>query len=271
MKTYSQKIDSNIKNHGNNYYSLYDMGNITRCKVDSEYLGEVMLVNEYLIWHSVHKYIGKPEMIEKNYKVDKDDVLQLGRLGFFKSIMAFDIYRGVKFSSFAVTAIVREIKSYLRDSSCIIRPTRTANDLMNRIGRLEQQLGYLPSPEDLAIMLDSDEEKVKKALKIGKTVKYLDEPAIHNNSGGANEVVTHLDLIKDEIDVEEYVVDKVIVDGIVDEISDSLTDKESAVLKARLAGYSQTEVAELMDISPIKVSRIIKKVQTIMINLGYAR
>lgn len=237
------------------------MQNILRCKSDSDYLGEVMIVNEYLIWHSIHKYIGKPEMIEKNFKVDKDDILQLGRLGFFKSIMAFDIYRGVKFSSFAVTAIVREIKSYLRDSSYTIRPTRTANDLMNRISRLEIDLGYLPSIEDIALLLSADEEKVKKAVMIGKTVKYLDEPALQNNGGGANEVVTHLELVKDSFDIESYVTEKILVDNLIDSLKEDLTDLEVGVLKARVFGYSQTETAELFNLSPIKVSRIMRKIQ----------
>ena len=128
------------------------MENIERCKVDESYLGDVLLVNEDLIWHSVHKYIGKPEVIIANNCIDKDDILQLGRLGFIKSIYAFETSRGIKFSSFSVTAIVREIRCFLRDSGSIIRPTRTANELIHKINRIDKELGYTPPIEELAEM-----------------------------------------------------------------------------------------------------------------------
>ena len=132
-------IQENLKKDSN-YYSLYDMKNIERCKVDPDYLGEVMIANENMIWYAIHKYIGKPEVIASNYGIEKDDISQLGRMGFIKSIKAFDTNRGIKFSSFAVTAIVREIRCYLRDSANIIRLTRTAHALLNDIKKVEKDL-----------------------------------------------------------------------------------------------------------------------------------
>jgi RNA polymerase sigma factor (sigma-70 family) len=265
MSKYPAFIQENLQDN-KKYYSLYDMDNILRCKGDSSYLGEVMVANEDLIWHSVHKYVGKPETLSSNYRVDKDDILQLGRLGFFKAIMAFDLNYGTKFSSFAVTAIVREIKCYLRDSANIIRPTRTANELINRIGRLEAELGYLPSIDDISIMLDEQEERVKKALQIGKTVKYLDEPVSspRNNLGASTVPITSLDLIVDGAELEADVVDKVLVDSIIDSIRDKLTDKEVSVLRHRIDGFSQTQTANKESISQMRVSRIVKKVATLL-------
>lgn len=267
MSKYPAHIQKNILSNGK-YYSLYEMENILRCKEDSDYLGEVMIANEHLIWHSVHKYIGKPEVIASNYRIDKDDILQLGRLGFFKAIMAFDVTRGVKFSSFAVTAIVREIKCYLRDSANIIRPTRTANELINRINRLESELGYLPSVEDIALILDEAEDRVKKALQIGKTVKYLDEP-IRKNSDMIyeNSVTTALDLVQDNVEIEAEVLDKVLIDTVIESISDSLSEKEISVLRNRIDGFSQTQTADKENISQMRVSRIMKKVASLLKDL----
>ncbi|MBO9607215.1 MAG: sigma-70 family RNA polymerase sigma factor [Paenibacillaceae bacterium] len=259
MSKYPHHIQKNITDSHGQYYSLYRRDNILRCKEDKAYLGEAMLANEDLIWHSVHKYVGKPETIITSFRIDKDDILQLGRLGFFKAMMAFDPDRGVKFSSFAVIAIVREIKCYLRDSANMVRITRTANDLLNRIARLEVELGYLPPYKDVAAMLDEQEDRVKKALQIGKAVKFLDEPI--PNTGG----VTSLEIIPDTSDMESGVLDKVMIDAVIAKISEGLTNVEISVVKKRLIeGLSQTQTADREGISQVRVSRIMRKVASML-------
>lgn len=256
---YPSHIKRNLEKD-KDYYSLHNMENIERCKVDEEYLGDVMIVNENLIWHSVHKYIGKPEQIARNNCVEKDDILQLGRMGFIKSIKAFDPTRGVKFSSFSVTAIVREIRCFLRDSANIIRPTRTANELIYRINRLEHELGELPSVEEIAILLDEDEDKIIKALQVGQSVRYLDEPIGETD----DQNITLLDVINNGEGIELDVVDKVYVDSVIDIVKSKLSEKEVSVLKHRISGLNQTQTAEKENISQMRVSRIMKKVAKII-------
>lgn len=251
------------------YYSLDVMENIERAKDDPDYLGDTILVNENLIWHSVHKYVGKPETLTKNYCVEKDDIFQLGRYGFIKAIKAFDTGRGVKFSSFAVTAIVREVKCYLRDSASIIRPTRTANELIHRISRAEVELGYPPSIEDLSLMLDETEERIVKALRVGQPVRYLDEP-IHLEGGEGSHNASYMDLISDSGDLENQIVDKLYVDSIIDAVKTQLTPKELSVLICRASGLTQTQTANIENISQMRVSRIMKKIASMLAYLPEA-
>lgn len=114
MEAYSEHIKQNLE-QCSGYYSLTCWENLERCQVDREYLGELLLVHEDLIWRSIHKYVGKPEMIARAYCLDKEDILQLGRLGMIKAVRAFDTGRGVRFSSFAVKVIAREVKCFLQD------------------------------------------------------------------------------------------------------------------------------------------------------------
>jgi RNA polymerase sporulation-specific sigma factor len=247
------------------YYSLDSMDNIEMCKVDPEYLGDVMLVNENLIWHSIHKYIGKPEKVVRNMCVEKEDLIQLGRIGFLKAIRAFDTRRGIRFSSFAVIAIVREVKCFLRDSASIIRPTRTASELMTRIHRIERELQSLPPVADLAMMLDSDVESVTKAMVIGKKVVYLDEP--HRNQGqskGPDCEVTMLDLIMDQQVLEHDVVDKVYAETVVEWLRGRLKEEEIRVLQWRMCGFNQAQAAEKERMSQMRVSRIMKKISNLL-------
>lgn len=245
----------NIKD--SKYYSLDIKENVERCKTDEEYLGEVILANENLIWHSVHKYIGKPEMICRQYGIEKDDILQLGRVGFLKAVKAFDPDRGVKFSSFAVTAIVREIRCFLRDSAKIIRPTRSANNLINRINKIEHELGYLPSIKDLAAILGEDEEKIEKAIRIGRSVRYLDEPISKKND---TNTITLLDTLNSGIEIEDDVLDRIYIDSILEKVKDRLSEKELRILQHRINGLTNLEVAEQENLSKMIVNQIMKKV-----------
>jgi RNA polymerase sigma factor (sigma-70 family) len=244
------------------YYSMYRMDNIERCKEDPAYLGDVLLVNENLIWHSVHKYIGKPETIADNNGLEKEDILQLGRMGYIKAIKAFDTTRGIKFSSFAVTAIVREIRCFLRDTANIIRLTRTAHSLLMDIRKVENDFGYMPSVEDLAMLLDEKEEKITKVLQIGQPVKSLEGkvtyPLVEKQRYVPDTCL--MDLLHADENVEIDVVDKVYVDSIIDSIRAKLTDTEVNVLNSQMEGNSQTQTAREYNISQMRVSRIIKKI-----------
>lgn len=263
MDKFSEHISMNLK-LDKKFYSMDLVGNIERCQVDENFLGDSILVNENLIWHSVHKYIGKPEVIIKNHCVEKDDILQLGRLGFVKAVKAFDTGRGVKFSSFAVTAIVREIRCFLRDSASIIRPTRTATELINRINRLEHDMGYLPTTHEIALLLDEEEEKINKALQVGKGVKYLDEPVGADDQQA--QAVTLMDTIYSGENIEDGVVDRIYVDAVIESVKSKLSEKEVTVLKHRVEGFNQTQTAEMEDISQMRVSRIMRKVAKMLDN-----
>lgn len=258
-KSYPSFIEDNIREE-KQYYSLDSTFNLERCKVDMAYLGDVLLVNENLIWYSIHKYIGKPEAIVANNCIEKDDIIQLGRLGFIKAIKAFDVSRGVKFSSFAVIAIIREIRCYLRDSSHIIRPTRTAHALILKINRAEGSLGYMPSVEDLALLLDESEDKISKALQIGNGVGYLDETVETENSLP----VSLMDLLGGNPSFEEDALENLYMDDVIDYLSEKLSAIELTILKLRLSGLSQSEAARHENVSLMRVSRTLKKIGTLM-------
>ncbi|MGA4519268.1 sigma-70 family RNA polymerase sigma factor [Solibacillus silvestris] len=258
LDKFPEHIQINLKNDSA-FYSMDVRENILLAKQDPDYLGEVLIANENLIWHSVHKYIGKPDVITNNNCIEKDDILQLGRLGFIKSVKAFDVERGVRFSSFSVTAIVREIRCFLRDSASVIRPTRTANDILNKISRIEADLGYLPTTDEIAFLLDESEDKISKALRIGKTVKYLDEP-IHNDTGS----VTVMDTLESSEGIETNVLDKVYVDTVIGIVKERLTEKEMCVLDHRMNGLNQTQIAKCENISQMRVSRIMQKVASLI-------
>lgn len=236
---------------------------ISLAKVDADVLGEVMLANESLIWHSIKRYVGDINVICNKYSVEKDDLLQLGRVGFIKSIRAFDVHRGVRFSSFSVPAITREIRCFLRDNGSVIRPTRKASELLYRIHKIEDDLGYLPPLEEVADILDANLEQVIKAVRIGKTVHYLDV-TISTDYDGA---ISFVDTINDDIDVEGEVLDEMYGGELDKLLKRILSTQEYKVLQYRLQGdMTKNQIASNLGISKMRVNRMLKKIGVIVEN-----
>lgn len=267
-KDLPEYIQSNI-NKNKDYYSLYDMANVTRCKNDSTYLGDVMIVNENLIWHCIHKYVGNPDIIAKHNHIDKSDILQLGRMGFIKAIHAFDTERGVKFSSFAATAIMREVRCYLRDSVNIMRISRNAQRILRELRNLEEILGYAPSVEEAAEELEENSNAITKALIIGQPMKYLDAPRarISREEGGHSFAWAGGDtpyLIDDSPNPEDKALDKIYIQEVLQYLDGKLTPFEKEILYQQLEGTTQVQIAKEHGVSHMKVSRVMNKIMSLI-------
>jgi RNA polymerase sigma factor (sigma-70 family) len=219
-----------------------------------------------LIWHSIHKYVGKPEVVAKNNGMEKDDIFQLGVMGLLKAVRDFDVNRGIKFSSYAVTAIYREVRCYIRDSSNIIRLSRTAYSLLNEIRKLEGELGYIPQTRELALYFNESEDKIVKALQIGKSVKYLDE-AVTKSECRVSDTLKITDmLIDDDVNVEDCVLDRLYLENMLQTLNPYLTEVECKVLKGQLDGLTQAQISKNYRISTMKVSRSMKKIMALVQN-----
>lgn len=236
-------------------YSLYNMSNIERAKNDNEYLGELIENNVNLIWHAIHKYINISNNVLETCGVTRDDLLQLGKIGFIKAIRAFDTTRGVKFSSFAVVAIVREIRYFLRSNFSIIKVPRTVQALITNIKNLEADLGYLPPPKDLAAFFGTTEKRIKQVLKVGEFIKSIDESS--DNMNYANNIESN-----ERVDLA--VEDKLFIDTIIETVKEKLTDIEMEILKLQLSGNNQCDTARDLGISNMKVSRTVHKIRSIL-------
>lgn len=202
----------------------------------------------------VHGNFPLIKAIVKNYLnkgVDYDDLYQLGCVGFLKAIKNFDESVGVKFSTYAVPMIAGEIKRFLRD------------DGMIKVSR---------SIKSLAIKIKAYNEQIKAE---GKEPLHINEIAKHFNVD-LEDVVVALDSsqqilsIQAKIDEDDpnsqSVIDKIAVSDKNDEMLDKLILKEEImklpekerkiILLRYFRGKTQGEVADIMQISQVQVSRI---------------
>ena len=65
-------------------------------------------------------------------RLEYDDLMQLGAVGFLKAVMGFDASYGVRFSTYAVPMIAGEIKRFLRDDGAV-KVSRWAKTLSAKI------------------------------------------------------------------------------------------------------------------------------------------
>lgn len=190
-----------------------------------------------------------------NKGVEYDDLYQLGCVGFLKAIKNFDENMGVKFSTYAVPMIAGEIKRFLRDDG-MIKVSRSIKTLAIKIRSLNERLkseGKEPLKiNELAKHFSVDEEDVVEALDSSQQILSIqakldeDDP---NSQSMIDKITT--------VDKSDEMLDRLILK---DEIL-KLPEKEKKIILLRyFRGKTQGEVAEILGISQVQVSRMESKI-----------
>ena len=192
--------------------------------------------NLKLVLSVIQRFSGRGETM--------DDLFQVGCIGLIKAIDNFNIDLNFKFSTYAVSMIIGEVRRFLRDNNPI-RVSRSLRDTAYKAMQAKEVL----------------QNKLNRQMKVGK-----------------EEVVIALEAIVDPISIYEPVYseggDTIYV---CDQIGDKNTDeswvnilnlkqqlknlpaREKQIINMRfLQGKTQTEVAEEIGISQAQVSRIEK-------------
>ena len=205
---------------------------------------DVIEENRNLIYSVCSKYQG--------YN-DKGDLHQVGVIGLMKAYKNFDEARDVKFSTYAFPYIVGEVSSYVRENKAIkvsrdmIRLGRKINEYIDKHIKVR---GYAPTVSEIALMLDAPEEKIISALDACRQTKSLDEEI--NNEG---KTITLLDVTPKK----ETLSKDVLLD--LKEAFSYLSDEEKMLVENRyFKDLTQSEVAKIMDVNQVYVSRMEKKV-----------
>lgn len=190
-----------------------------------------------------------------NKGVEYDDLYQLGCVGFLKAIKNFDDSVGVKFSTYAVPMIAGEIKRFLRDDG-MIKVSRSIKTLAIKIRALNEKMkseGKEPLKlEELAKHFSVDEEDVIVALDSSQQILSIqakldeDDP---NSQSMIDKITT--------VDKSDEMLDKLILK---EEIL-KLPEKEKKIILLRyFRGKTQGEVADVLGISQVQVSRMETKI-----------
>jgi RNA polymerase sigma-B factor len=187
-----------------------------------------------------------------------DDLLQVASLGLVKAIDRFDTSRGTAFSSFAVPTILGELKRYFRDLGWSVHVPRGAQELALKVEDGRQQLmsrtGRPPSVPEIAEYLELSIEQVLEALETAGAhhTASLDSP----REDGEEDSGTLADAFG-QIDERFELVDAKVT---IAAAAKHLGARERRVLLLRFVeDLTQSQIAEMIGVSQMQVSRILRR------------
>ena len=186
-------------------------------------------------------------------KAESEDLMQTGTIGLLKAIDNFDSSFGVKFSTYAVPMIIGEIRRFLRDDG-IIKVSRSLKSIAYSGYRareeLSQKLGREPTIFEISEKCGISHIEIATAFEATATPDSINRKAYEDSD---EEIA---DLVASTRD-EERIINKITIKNILDKLSKR--EREILVLRY-FRGKTQAEIAPIVGVSQVQVSRIEKKV-----------
>lgn len=199
-----------------------------------------------LIWNIVKRFLGRG--------YEAEDLYQIACIGFIEAIQRFNFEFNVELSTYSVQYMIGEIKKFLRDDG-IIRISRSTKELGSRIRQLEKiyadKTGENLCVKELSKILDMPEESI-----------YMAQEAMQTKVESINEKIGEdgreiIDILASDEDEQTKIVNKITILEMIKNLS--FRDREIINLRY-FKDKTQTQVAKILGISQVHVSRIEKKI-----------
>ena len=217
---------------------------IARSQAGDEIAREQLVTeNTGLIWSVTHRFLGRG--------VEQDDLYQLGCLGFIKAVDGFDLQYGTQFSTYAVPKIAGEIRRFLRDDGAV-KISRGIKEQAMQIhtarNTLLHILGREPTIKEISDQTGISTEDIVVADQAMSSVE-----SIHQTTG---EDGFTLEYVLTDTESEDVLIEKMALRQAITK----LPEREACVIDLRYYhALTQEQVARILSVSQVQVSRIEKK------------
>lgn len=213
-----------------------------------------------LVHHIVRRFAGRGYELE--------DLFQIGVIGLIKAIDKFDLSLGLKFSTYAVPMITGEIKRFLRDDGPIkVSRVIKENALKVRVvrQRLQSSLGREPTLQELASETALSEEEMVLAMEATREVESI-YAAVYQEDGSELYLVDRVasgrgsvgNIAEEAVDYEK---EELLNHMLLTQLLEGLSERERELIHMRyFQNRTQVEVAAILGISQVQVSRLEKKI-----------
>lgn len=201
-----------------------------------------------LVWSLVKRFA--------NRGYDMEDLFQIGSIGLLKSIEKFDLSYNVKFSTYAVPMIVGEIKRFLRDDG-MIKVSRSLKEVAYKARLVKEDLmrefDREPTINEIAAGLEMSVEDVVEALEANTDIESL-SAVIHQGDG---KPITLEDKIDQAPSEQNNMIDNIVLSQMIEGL---LPLEKDVIMYRYFEDRTQTEIAQVLGISQVQVSRIEKRI-----------
>ena len=234
--------------------SLYDnkVEDIVKAQSgDKSAMEKLINDNNGLIWSIVKRFK------DRGYEIE--DLYQIAVMGFMRAIKKFDTSFDVRLSTYAVPYILGEVRRYTQTEGPI-KISRSIKELLYKISEVEKEYvknGKEVAIEELAKEVGVSREEVVVALESKIPVNSIYENESSNDEDG----ISLIDRISTGVDEQNLITNKIAIS----ELIKNLGEREKQVILLRYyRGKTQTEIASIMNINQVQVSRIERKVLDMM-------
>ncbi len=185
-----------------------------------------------------------------------DDLVSVGTIGLLHAIDRFDPDRGIRFATFATPTIIGEIKRNFRDRGWAIKVPRRLQEVnlaANRAqDRLTAKLNRPPTVQEIAAEIGVPVDETMEGMELGHLYELasLDSELGGDDDDGRSHLADYigrLDAGYENLDTRSRITSAL----------RRLTPRERLIIVLRFfEGKSQTDVAQMLNISQMHVSRL---------------
>ncbi len=180
------------------------------------------------------------------WKEDFEDVTQLAAIGLLKASRKFDPSRGIKFSTYAMYYMRKEIIREYLEKYPLLRPYRAVLENAVKVKRHLQDTENINALSKLTGLTESDVIEVMEYLS--RRIDSIDYAVSDDGKTKLSDIIPdNKTNWEQEIYLAEFV--------------ETLDERDSTILHLRLNDLPQTEIAAALNISQMTISRALKRIK----------
>ena len=226
---------------------------ITRAQSGDENAAETLIIeNTALVKSLALKF--------KDRGTELEDLIQIGMIGMLKAINSFQLERGTAFSTYAVPLIVGEIRRHLRDDG-LIRVSRgykrTGITIMREKNRIMTEEGRDAGIAELAEFAGVSVEEAAVALDAVSPISSLSDNVYGEDSKTLDSMIPD----RESAAELENLTDRLSLGQAIKKMP---IEWRKIVLLRYYRDMTQQEVAQILGLSQVKVSREEKKIMSFL-------